>query len=168
VPGKETGVPSLAAQPPCTPSLEAVGPWGNSKSAIPPHRVVAFGWVEHLRLLMGGCGMPLQLTQLSPGTMRGDLLPVLLGPVRLLRIRLDRPLLARGAKDPLRQIVCLDLTPPAEAKASRSHGLVLPATAVCGLASHGDIHLSVPAGAEVALMSIERRAFAQWCVDPGL
>lgn len=127
----------------------------------------AFGCVEHLRLLLSGAGMPLQLTQLSSGTMRGDLLPVRHGPVQLLRIRLDRPLLARGAKDPRRQIVCLDLTPPAQATPSRSHGLVLPATAVCGLASHGEIHLSVPAGAEVALMSIDREAFEHWCVDLG-
>lgn len=127
----------------------------------------AFGCVEHLRLLLSRAGLPLQLTQLSSGTMRGDLLPVRHGPVQLLRIRLDRPLLARGAKDPRRQIVCLDLTPPAQANPSRSHGLVLPATAVCGLASHGEIHLSVPAGAEVALMSIDREAFEQWCVDLG-
>ena len=111
--------------------------------------------------------MPLQLTQLSPGTMCGDLLPVRVGPVQLLRIRLDRPLLARGEKDPRRQIVCLDLTPPAEASPSRSHGLVLPETALYGLASHGEIHLSVPAGAEVALMAIDRLAFQQWCIDLG-
>lgn len=130
-------------------------------------RVIAFGCVEHLRLLLSRAGFPIQLTQLSPGTMRGDLLPVRLGPVQLLQIRLDRPLLARGDKDPHRQIVCLDLTPPAEASPTRSHGLVLPATTVCGLASDGEIHLSVPAGAEVALMSIERQVFQQWCVDLG-
>ena len=67
-----------------------MGRWGNSKSALPPHRVIAFGCVEHLRLLMSGSGMPLQLTQLGPGTMRGDLLPVRLGPVQLIRIRLDQ------------------------------------------------------------------------------
>ena len=129
--------------------------------------MIAFGCVEHLRLLLIRAGMPLQLTQLSPGTMRGDMLPVRLGPVQLLRIRLDRPLLARGEKDPRRQIVCLDLTPPAEASPSRSHGLVLPATALFGLASHGEIHLSVPAGAEVALMAIDRQAFQQWCLNLG-
>lgn len=137
------------------------------KKCKPFARVIAFGCVEHLRLLLSGAGMPLQLTQLAPGMMQGDLLPVRLGPVQLLRIRLDRALLARGAKDPRRQIVCLDLTPPAQASPSRSHGLLLPATAVCGLASHGEIHLSVPAGAEVALMSIDRQAFQQWCVDLG-
>lgn len=126
-----------------------------------------FGCVEHLSLLMRGAGLPLQLTQLSEGTMRGDLLPIRLGAVQLLRIRLDRPLLARGEKVIHRQIVCLDLTPPAHASPTRSHGLVLPATAVCGLASEGDIHLSVPAGAEVALMSIDRPAFQQWCLDLG-
>jgi AraC family ethanolamine operon transcriptional activator len=129
--------------------------------------VIAFGCIEHLRLLMSRAGMPLQLTQLCAGTMRGDLLPVHLGPVQLLRIRLDRPLLARGEKDPHRQIVCLDLTPLAEASPSRSHGLVLPETALFGLASHGEIHLSVPAGAEVALMAIDRLAFQQWCMDLG-
>lgn len=134
---------------------------------IPLARVIAFGCVEHLRLLLSRSGMPLQLTQLSAGSLRGDLQPVRLGPVQLLRIRLDRPLLARGEKDSRRQIVCLDLTPPAEASPSRSHGLVLPATAVFGLANYGEIHLSVPAGAEVALMSIERQAFRQWCLDLG-
>lgn len=144
-----------------------MGESGHSKSANPSAHVIAFGCVEHLRLLLSRTGVPLQLTQLSAGTMTGDLLPVRLGPVQLLRIRLDRPLLARGEKDPRRQIVCLDLTPPAEANPSRSHGLVLPATALYGLTSHGEIHLSVPAGAEVALLSIERRAFQQWCMDLG-
>lgn len=140
-------------------------PLKKCKASLP--RVIAFGCVEHLRLLMQAAGMPLQLTQLSPGTMRGDLLPVGLGPVQLLRIRLDRPLLARGDKNPHRQIVCLDLTPPALATPTRSHGLLLPATAVCGLATEGEIHLSVPAGAEVALMAIDRQSFQQWCVDLG-
>jgi len=130
-------------------------------------RVIAFSCVEHLCLLMQSAGIPMQLTQLGPGTMQGDLLPLRLGQVQLLRIRLDRPLLARGDKNPRRQIVCLDLTPPALANPTRSHGLVLPATAVCGLATQGEIHLSVPAGAEVALMSIERQAFQQWCLDLG-
>lgn len=142
-----------------------MGPLKKCKPSLP--RVIAFGCVEHLRLLMGGAGLPLQLTQLSPGTLRGDLLPVRLGPVQLLRIRLDRPLLARGDKNPHRQIVCLDLTPPALASPSRSHGLLLPAAAVCGLATEGEIHLSVPAGAEVALMSIDRPSFRQWCLDLG-
>lgn len=164
------GVPSSTAQPPVS---RAWGPWEDRATQKVQNfhprsaRVIAFGCVEHLRLLLSRIGMPLQLTQLSSGTMRGDLLPLSLGPVQLMRIRLDRPLLARGDKDPRRQIVCLDLTPPAQAIPTRSHGLVLPGRAVCGLASHGDIHLSVPAGADVALLSIDRQAFAQWCVDLG-
>lgn len=142
-----------------------MGPLKKCKACL--HRVIAFGCVEHLRLLMRGAGLPLQLTQLSPGLMRGDLLPVRLGPIQLLRIRLDRPLLARGEKDQRRQIVCLDLTPPALARPSRSHGQLLPTTAVCGLATEGEIHLSVPAAAELALMSIDRQAFRQWCLDLG-
>ncbi len=129
--------------------------------------MIAFGCVEHLRLLFSRIGVPLQLTQLSAGTLRGDLLPVRLGAVQLLRIRIDRPLLGRGEKDPRRQIVCLDLTPPALAGPSRSHGLVLPPSAVCGLASHGEIHISVPAGCELALVFIDRQAFQQWCLDLG-
>lgn len=129
--------------------------------------MIAFACVEHLRLLLSGCGLPLQLTQLAPGRMCGDLLPLRFGPVSLLRIRLDRPLLARGAKDPDRQIICLDLTPPALLRPSRCHGLLLPTTAVCGLATSGEIHLSVPAGAQMALLAIDRQAFQQWCVDLG-
>lgn len=142
-----------------------MGPLKKCKPSLP--RVIAFGCVEHLRLLLGGAGLPLQLTQLSPGTLRGDLLPVRLGPVQLLRIRVDRPLLARGDKNPHRQIVFLDLTLPALASPSRSHGLLLPAAAVCGLSPEGEIHLSVPAGAEVALLSIDRLSFRQWCLDLG-
>jgi len=132
-----------------------------------PARVIPFGCVEHLSQLLAAGGLPLQLTQLGPGVMRGHLLPLALGPVQLLRIRVDRPLLARGDKTPRWQIVCLDLTPPALASASRCHGLLLPATAVCGLAIRGEIHLSVPAGAEVALLAIERSAFGQWCIELG-
>lgn len=147
--------------------MKTVGESRHSKSADPSPRVIAFGCVEHLSLLMRAVGLPLQLTQLSPGTMRGDLLAVRLGPVQLLRIRLDRPVLARGDKDPHWLGVCLDLTPPALITPSRSHGLLLPATAVCGMASQGDVHFSVPAGAEVAQLYIQRRAFQQWCLDLG-
>jgi AraC family ethanolamine operon transcriptional activator len=129
--------------------------------------VVTFGCVEHLRLLMRGAGIPLELTQLAGGLMQGDLLPIHLGAVRLLRVRLDRPLHIRGAKDPHQQLICLDLTPPALAGPSRSHGQLLPVTAVYGLASQGEVHLTIPAGSVVALLVIERRAFQQWCVDLG-
>ncbi|MFM7314814.1 MAG: hypothetical protein ACKO0M_16905 [Cyanobium sp.] len=129
--------------------------------------MISFSCVEQLRLLMGGAGLPLELTQLTPGTMRGDLLPLRLGPVQLLRIRLDRATLARGPKDPSRQGVCLDLTSPGLVGPSRSHGVLLPATAVCGLACEGEFHLSVPAGAEVAWISIDRAVFQQWCLDLG-
>lgn len=134
-------------------------------SPIP--RVITFRCVEHLRLLVSGAGMPMDITQLSGGSLRGDLLPLAFGPVQLLRIRIDRPLHAWGAKDQRRQLVCLDLTPPTHAQPKRSHGLELPSTAVCGLASVGDIHLNVPAGAEVALIAIERQSFQHWCIALG-
>lgn len=123
----------------------------------------AFACVEQCRQLIEGCGITLQLTQLEPGSFSGDLVPLQLGPLRLLRVRLSGPLHVRGDKNARHQLVCMELTHPALVPPSRSHGYELPATAVCGLARSGEVHLTVPAGSEVALLIIDRHAFQQRC-----
>lgn len=118
-------------------------------------------------MAMGACGLPLQLTQLERGRLRGDLHGLSVGGLRLLQVRLDRPLHVRGAKDPAQQLVCLDLQPTHRATPHRSHGRVLPPTAVCGLAAQGEVHLSVPAGAWVGLLVVERQVFERSCAELG-
>lgn len=118
-----------------------------------------FGCVEELRLLLAARGLELQLTQLAGGLLRGDLLALRLGELGLLRIRLDRPLHARGAKDPRQQLICLDLTPPQRAGPCRSHGQLLPATAVYGLARSGEVHLTLPARTDLALLLLPLESF---------
>lgn len=146
--------------------MAIVRPCGHSESAnlVPAGRHIPFQGVEQLQMVMAAAGLPLQLTQLAGGQLRGDLLALAVGPLLLRRVRLDRPLHVRGAKDPQRQLICLDLNPPGQTGPRRSHGQPLAATAVCGLAAEGDVHLSLPAGACVGLLMIDRQAFERWCL----
>jgi AraC family ethanolamine operon transcriptional activator len=105
--------------------------------------------------------MPVQLTQLGAGGLRGDLLPLALGPVQLLRLRFDRPLHAGGAKPGERQLITLNLLGNRGLAPLRSHGVPLPATALFGLAGRGEIHLTTPERSDLALLSLDRGRFLQ-------
>ena len=56
--------------------------------------------------------LPVELTQLAGGTLRGELQPLDLGPLQVLRLRFDKPLHSAGAKPTDRQLITLDLGAP--------------------------------------------------------
>ena len=94
-----------------------------------------------------GSVLPLQLTQLAGGCLHGELLPLDLGALQVLRLRFDRPLHAGGAKPSGRQLIALDLGEDQAQAGIRSHGMELPAAALFGLAAAGEIHLTTRSGA---------------------
>lgn len=111
--------------------------------------------------------LPVELTQLAGGTLRGELQPLDLGPLQVLRLRFDKPLHSAGAKPTDRQLITLDLGAPPRQGVIRSHGEELPRHAFFGLAGGGEIHLTTPEHCNLALLSLDRRQFLQWGLDLG-
>lgn len=112
--------------------------------------------------LLGGAGLPLQFTQLTSGPLSGDLVPVSLGPVQVLRVRAQGALHASGAKPVGRQLVCLDLTPGSRDGLFCSHGQWLPGEAVFGLRPRAEIHLTTADRFGLAILSIDQNDFQGW------
>ena len=120
--------------------------------------------VECLQARLGALGLSLKVTQLAGGELRGTLLPLLLGPLRLLRIRVDRSVHCAGPKPRGSQIVAIDLgrdldggvTSPAPI---RSHGQPLLPRALFGLSGDGEVHLTTFGPCDMALLLIHRQEF---------
>ncbi len=121
--------------------------------------MVSVGCVEQLADCLTASGLVLQLTQLAPGPLDSGLQLVRVGPLLLLRARLDRQLHVVGPKLLGHQILALDLAARPETGACRSHGTVLPATAVFGLASHGDVHLTTADRTDLVLVVLDQDRF---------
>lgn len=111
--------------------------------------------------------LPVQLTQLAGGRLHGELLPLDLGALQVLRLRFDRPLHGGGPKPNGRQLIALDLGADQAQAGIRSHGMELPATALFGLAAAGEIHLTTPERCSLALLSLDRQRFLQWAQELG-
>ncbi|SBO41790.1 helix-turn-helix domain-containing protein [Cyanobium sp. NIES-981] len=120
--------------------------------------------VESLQALLARGGLAVTVTQLARGRLGGDLLALQLGPLQLLRIRLDRAIHCAGPKPAERQLVSLDLARSpndhaTSAAAIRSHGQPLLPRALFGLSASGEIHLTTFGRCDLALLIIERREF---------
>ncbi len=111
--------------------------------------------------------LPVELTQLAGGGFRGDLLPLDLGALQVVRLRFDRPLHGGGSKPEGRQLIALDLGDDHGQLGIRSHGVALPPTTFFGLASTGEIHLTTPERCSMALLSLDRSRFLQWALELG-
>lgn len=114
-----------------------------------------------------GSLLPVELTQLSGGSLRGELLPLDLGALQVLRLGFDRPLHGGGPKPEGRQLIALDLGDDPGQAVIRSHGVELPRTAFFGLAGSGEIHLTTPERCSLALLIFDRSQFLQWALELG-
>ncbi|EDY37963.1 transcriptional regulator, AraC family protein [Cyanobium sp. PCC 7001] len=120
--------------------------------------------IEDLQGLLLGADLPLTITQLTTGRLRGELLPLRLGPLKLLRLHLDRAIHAAGPKPGDRQLITLDLNGHLDGGAPsvpsiRSHGQPLLPTALFGLSTAGEIHLTTFGPCDLALVMLEREEF---------
>ena len=123
--------------------------------------VLTVGCVEQLAECLTASGLSLQLTQLAPGPLDSALQLVRVGPLLLLRARLERQLHVVGPKLQGHQILAMDLAARPETGLCRSHGTVLPSTAVFGLTSHGDVHLTTADRTDLVLVVLEQGRFLQ-------
>jgi AraC family ethanolamine operon transcriptional activator len=122
--------------------------------------------IESLQALLLGAGLSVRVTQLARGRLRGELLPIRLGGLQMLRLRLDRAFHSGGPKPGDRQLITLELNghghPDGGAPSVpclRSHGQPVLPTALFGLSTPGEIHLTTFGPCELALLVLERDEF---------
>jgi AraC family ethanolamine operon transcriptional activator len=127
----------------------------------------AFGCVEQMAETLTRAGLPLQLTQLAPGPLAGDLQPLDLGALQLIRVRFGPALHSAGPKLRRHQLLSLDLSDRAQGGVIRSHGQELPDGSIFGLQTTGEIHLTTRGATDLALVLIDRNRFGTWAADLG-
>jgi AraC family ethanolamine operon transcriptional activator len=107
-------------------------------------------------------GLPLELLQLESGALGGDLLACAVGPLRLLRLRMDRRLHSWGPKPPGHLTIALNLDGRPATDPWRSHGRTLPTHCLFGLDSSREVHLILPQAVTMGLLLIPREVLRQW------
>jgi hypothetical protein len=90
-----------------------------------------------------------------------------IGPLRLLRLRMDRRIHSWGPK-PLGELtIGLDLNPAGVRPPMRAHGSCLPESCLFGLDSGREVHLTLPKEVELGLVVIPRDTLCNWADQLG-
>ncbi len=107
--------------------------------------------------ILGLAGLELEVLQLQPGPFRASGMVVPLERIQVVQLRLDRPVLALGAKPQHCYAFSLSLAPIAPGPVGlQAHGQELPERAVYGLDPYREVHLVTPIGYSLALLRVER------------
>jgi len=135
-------------------------------SAAPPPAPAVFRrpWssVEEMEAVIQGVGLPLALLQLEGGMLAGEVEAVSVGPLRLVRLRLNRRLHSWGPKPPDHLTIALNLDPRPEAEAWKAHGRPLPCHSLFGMDRGREVHLTLPPGVVLGLVLVPRQTLGQW------
>ena len=124
--------------------------------------------VEAMEAALGSAGLPLQLLQLDGGQLHGDAVAVGVGPLRLLRLRLDRRMHSWGPKPAGMLTLSLDLEPQAGDGTLLAHGQILPRDAIFGLDCQREVHVTVNhAGITMGVVMIPIEQLAVWVAELG-
>ena len=146
-----------------TPTLAA--PAGSSAPAFSAQR--SWSGVEEMEMVIQRLGLPLQLLQLDGGNVGGGVVATRIGPLRLLRLRIDRRIHSWGPK-PLGELtISLDLEPSGDRPPLRAHGSALPESCLFGLDSGREVHLTLPRGVALGVVIIPRETLCSWADQLG-
>jgi len=121
----------------------------------------AFNSVEELADLLQATGLSLQLCQLSGGRLHGRMAMRELGPLRLLRLQVNRRLHCSGSKPAHRQLVALDLAKSQRQAPLRAHGYAMGPDALFGLDTCSEVHLSTPEVLDLGVVMLEHSVLQQ-------
>jgi len=112
-------------------------------------------------------GLALQVLQLEGGNLGGDALFCRVGPLSLLRLRMERSLHSWGPKPPGQLTVTLDLEPLPRQASVRAHGQALPSSCLFGLDPRREVHLTLPPSTVLGLIIVNRAELERWAADLG-
>jgi AraC family ethanolamine operon transcriptional activator len=130
----------------------------------PLHRFEA---VEELETQLRAAGLDLRLLQLSNGSLSGYLVTRQLGPLRLLRLQVNRCLHVAGGKPRDQRLMALNLVPDHNAPPLRAHGTAIGSDALFGLDPLADVHLSTPERMDLAVVMVNPGLLTRWCSGQG-
>jgi len=123
--------------------------------------------VEEMEAVIRRLALPLQLLQLDGGHLAGGVVAVKIGPLRLLRLRMDRRIHSWGPK-PLGDLtIGLDLEPSGVRPPMRAHGSCLPESCLFGVDSGREVHLTLPNEVVLGLVVIPRETLCNWADQLG-
>jgi AraC family ethanolamine operon transcriptional activator len=117
--------------------------------------------------VMRSVGLDLLLLQLEGGPFQGRLFTLRVPPLLFLWFQIKRPLHATGAKPKGVLSITLDLDPNPSEAPWRSHGLELPVNSLFGVDVHGDVHFTIPANVNFAVVFLPLPALEQWALRLG-
>lgn len=112
-------------------------------------------------------GLAVEVLQLERGNLAGDALVCRVGPLSLLRLRMDRSLHGWGPKPPGQLTLTLDLDPQPGRAALRAHGQALPSSCLFGLDPLREVHLTLPPRSQLGLIVVSRSALERWAAELG-
>lgn len=118
--------------------------------------------VEQMQQVIRRVGLPLELLQLEGGVLGGDVVALPIGPLRLVRLRLNRRLHSWGPKPADHLTIALNLDSRPRADAWRAHGRPLPPHCLFGLDSSREVHLTLPATVHMGLVLVPRETLRPW------
>jgi AraC family ethanolamine operon transcriptional activator len=130
----------------------------------PLHRFEA---VEELETQLRAAGLDLRLLQLSNGNLSGHLVTRQLGPLRLLRLQVNRCLHVAGGKPRDQRLMALNLVSDRNAPPLRAHGTAIGSDALFGLDPLADVHLSTPERMDLAVVMVNPGMLTRWSSGKG-
>jgi AraC family ethanolamine operon transcriptional activator len=120
-----------------------------------------------MQAVMRGVELDLLLLQLEGGPFEGRLFTLRVPPLFFLWFQIKRPLHATGEKPKGVLSVTLDLDPQPGEAPWRSHGLELPVDSLFGVDVQGDVHFTIPANVNFAVVFLPIPALEQWALRLG-
>lgn len=131
---------------------------------LPPAGGLPLRWsgVEEMQALVRQVGLPLELMQLEGGVLSGDGLALTVGPLRLLRLRMNRRLHSWGPKPVGHHTIALNLNPRPRGEVWRAHGLALPSHCLFGLDSRREVHLTLPESVQLGIVLVPHLTLQHW------
>ena len=139
----------------------------SSGSGLASWAHLSWSSVDEMEAVIRRLALPLQVLQLDGGNLGGGVVAIRIGPLRLLRLRMDRRIHTWGPKPVGDLTISFDLEPPGVRPPMRAHGSSLPESCLFGVDSGREVHLTLPKEVVLGLVVIPRDTLCNWADQLG-